>query len=388
MWKFGTLFADILVLGPDAELVRAVRPVLQAAGYTVRSLNPGEEPLESVRLIPPDLILLDWNLPDTDGLQLIRLLKSDPVLPFIPLIATTVDPTKEKVTAALDAGADEFIAQPIDNVELLTRVRAMLRLKAVTDELAELNATLEQKVIERTRELEQAQATLRHNEKLAALGRMAASIAHEINNPLSAILLNLYLLQQNPSDQTTRESLHVIQQQVEAIARLTEQLRNFARPPRKERRKVAINEIIENILSLVGKELQKQKIQVERKLDPNVPPIVAAPDQIGEVLMNLIVNARDAMPEGGTLSICTGADCNGVYVCVADTGVGIPAEILPRVFEPFFTTKAEHGTGLGLAISHSIMQEHGGEISVESQVGQGTKFTLHFPISGNGHLQE
>ncbi|MCX7683558.1 MAG: ATP-binding protein, partial [Anaerolineae bacterium] len=336
-----------------------------------------------------DLILLELSLPDADELHLIRSLKSDPVLPFIPLIATKAHPTREEVTAILDAGADEFITKPIDNVELLTRVRAMLRLKAVTDELADLNATLEQKVLERTRELEKAHAALRHNEKLAALGRLAASVAHEINNPLSAILLHIYLLRQNlPQEESVQEGLDAIQQQIELIARLTEQLRDFARPPRRERRKMAINEVIENTLSLVGKELQKHNIHVERKLDPNVPPVMIAPDQIGEVLMNLIVNARDAMPEGGTLRICTHAGCDGVYVCVADTGVGIPPEILPRVFEPFFTTKGEHGTGLGLAISHSIMHEHGGDITVESQVGQGTKFTLYFPLAGNGRHQQ
>ncbi len=380
MFKFGTLFADILIVDHTPDLVQAVRSVLQAAGYTVRSADSGASALESVSAQLPDLILLEIKLPDEDGHHLIRHIKANAELPFIPVIGMAASPTQEEITAALNAGADEFIHKPVDNAELLTRVRAMLRLKATTDQLADLNATLEQKVIERTRELEQAQASLRHTEKLSALGRMAASIAHEINNPLGAILLHLYLIQKAlPTDSPILQDLDVIQNQVESIGRLVEQLRSFSKPPRQDRRPVSLNEVLEGVLTLTGKDLQKHNIRIETDLDPTLPAIVASPNQLEEVFLNMVINARDAMPDGGALTIATAANGQYIQARVADTGTGIPSDVVDRIFEPFFTTKGEEGTGLGLAISHSIVEDHGGAIRVESQPQQGTTFIIQFP---------
>jgi two-component system, NtrC family, sensor kinase len=384
MLKFGALFADILILDDDQTFIRSARRVLQAAGYTVRCIDPGKGALEAIESRPPDLILMEIEQPnELNGRQLARRIKAHVDLPFIPIIVTTHEPTQDQIAAALNAGADEFIAKPVHNAELLTRVRAMLRLKASTDQLADLNATLEQKVVERTALLEQAQARLRHAEKLSALGRLSASIAHEINNPLSAILLHIYVMEKAKlTDPTLQESLGIIEGQIETIARLVEELRNFSKPPRKERAPVNLNDTLENVLALTGKELQKHKITIVREFDAPLPPVSAAPDQMEEVFMNLIVNARDAMEEGGALTIQAGTDGDWVQIQVSDTGPGIPPEIADRIFEPFFTTKGEKGTGLGLSICHSIIQEHGGDIRVESQRDEGATFTIRLPIAG------
>lgn len=382
-----SLFANILVIGQSPECIRRVRRVLQAAGYIVHSVAGHE----TVRTAAPDLVLVDVHLPDGEGFQFVRTLKADATLPFIPVIMIALQGTSEALAAALDAGADEFVDLSEGNAALLTRVRAMLRLKDTTDALAELNATLEQKVQERTRELERAYAALRQTEKLSSLGRMAATIAHEINNPLTGIMGLIELIRDDcpvacPTNPHMREDLEKIEKQLRAIGNLVQQLRDFSRPPRRERRAIVLNAVVEDVLGLVEKELHRRNIHVQRAYDPALPPVCASAEQMAEILLNLILNAQDAMPNGGTLTLRTFAEDGWVHTQVADTGTGIPPDVLERIFEPFFTTKGEQGTGLGLAICHSIARDHGGDITVESSPGAGVCFTIRLPALADGQI--
>lgn len=385
MLGLNPMFSDVLVISSADEFVRRVRAVLLAAGYTVRSSGAAADGLQAARRAPPDLIIQDAHPPDGDGYAVVRALKADTGRPFLPIIMVSSQEDPVDIAAALDAGADEFMLRSASNVELLTRVRAMLRLKRATDALVELNATLEQKVIDRTRELEKAMASLHHAEKLASLGRMGAAIAHEINNPVTGILGLLELIREDcpahcPVNPNLQADLSKVEQQIRIIAKLVQNLRDFAKPPRRERRPVVLNAVVEDVLALAGKQLQGRQIRVERALDPDLPPVMASPEQLGEVLLNLILNAQDAMPEGGVLTIHTFRNDGGVCVQVADTGTGLSPEALEHLFEPFFTTKGEHGTGLGLAICHSIVRDHRGDIVVESERGQGTRFTVELPL--------
>ncbi|MBN1179128.1 MAG: response regulator [Anaerolineae bacterium] len=383
----GLLFADILIVDDTPDFARSVRPVLQSAGYIVRRVDSEDALFEALRSQPPDLILLEAALPETDGYDVARHLKAASDLPFVPVIVMKEQSTQADVAAALDAGADEFIAKPVENAELLTRVRAMLRLKATTDALTELTATLEQKVEQRTQELRRAQDSLRHAEKLSALGRLSASIAHEINNPLTAILGHIYLIKQDlvPTS-PSRGDLDVVEREVNTISKLVQQLRDFSKPPVRERDRVSINAVVEEVLALVDKQLHKHKVDVRNELDPALPPVLASPDQMREVFLNLILNAQDAMPEGGTLTLRTRVEDGQVIASVGDTGTGIPPDHIDYIFEPFFTTKGKKGTGLGLAICHSIAHDHGGEMCVESQVGAGTVFKMKLPLTETGEM--
>ncbi|HUM37105.1 MAG TPA: ATP-binding protein, partial [Anaerolineae bacterium] len=243
-------------------------------------------------------------------------------------------------------------------------------------------ATLEEKVIERTEALDKAHAALRHTEKLGALGRLAASVAHEINNPLTGISTYLYLLkQQLPSDARVQANIEVIERQVAAIAHLTKKLQRFSKPAQEQRRPVAISQVAEDVLALVRKNLEQHKIEVTYTCAPDIPPLLASADQLGEVLLNLLLNARDAMPAGGQLCLQITEDAQTVYITVRDTGEGMSPEVQEHIFEPFYTTKGEQGTGLGLAISYRIIQEHGGDISVASAPGAGTTFTIRLPLN-------
>ncbi|MGC9397750.1 MAG: hybrid sensor histidine kinase/response regulator [Anaerolineae bacterium] len=373
------LFADILIIADDPEENRNLRRVLQASGYTVRRLTSADDVVDTVRRHPPDL-LVAGKLAQGDSYALVRRLKREHDLPFFPLLMLLPEDKHELKAAAMNAGADEFITHPVDNAELLIRVRALLRLKQTHEALAEMNATLETKVKERTAELEQAHAKLRHSEKLSALGRFAASVAHDINNPLAGILTYIYLMKKKPPPaDKLREDLEIIEEQVQVIAELVKNLQNFARPPKTEREPVQIQEVVESVLALVNKELAQHDIKVKCECALDLPPIEASRGQMQEVLMNLILNARDAMPVGGTLDICAHPDNGHVHLRVRDTGIGIDPEIRPQIFEPFFTTKGEEGTGLGLSICYSIVKEHGGEITVDSVPGEGTEFEIRLP---------
>ncbi|TME42729.1 MAG: PAS domain S-box protein [Chloroflexi bacterium] len=243
----------------------------------------------------------------------------------------------------------------------------------------------------RLRELERRrlEQVLFETEKLAATGRLAASIAHEINNPLEAVQNALYLL----SGAVTREKkerrfLDIAQRETQRMSRILRQMLGFYRPT-KVVTQVDVNALIDEAEALVAKQLRAAKVMVARELDPELPPIRGSADQLKQVLLNLFLNAAEAMPEGGTLSVATryGAGegdipYEAVRIEVKDTGVGIDEETQARIFEPFFSTKAQRGTGLGLWVSHGIVQGHGGTIKVKSRPGQGTTFTIALPVAG------
>jgi two-component system NtrC family sensor kinase len=268
------------------------------------------------------------------------------------------------------------------------RDREMLESLAGSAAIALENARLYQAEREQTLRLKESQARLIHAEKMSALGRLAASLTHEINNPLQAIRSGLALIQTelngtlDPAD--VQRDLQIIDREVKRISDLMLRLREFSRPVELEMRATDLGGLFDTILGLIGKQVQRNRIQVKTEWDPTVPPIVASPDQLTQVFMNLVLNAIDAMPNGGVLTIATAvdrsrADFPVVRIDVIDTGVGIAPEALSRVFEPFFTTKQD-GTGLGLAVSFEIVKSLGGEITVASQPGAGATFTVALPL--------
>jgi PAS domain S-box-containing protein len=244
----------------------------------------------------------------------------------------------------------------------------------------------------KVRELERTQLEkqLFESEKLAATGRLAASIAHEINNPLEAIKNSLYLLSTKFSgDADDRRFLEIANRETERVSGIIQQMLGFYRPSL-ALAPSNVNTIIEDILALMAKQLYKQRITVEKELAPGLPVVMGHGDQLKQVFLNMVLNNQDAMPRGGTLSIrtlvadeedATGARVKMVNVEFSDTGIGIAPEILPHIFEPFFTTKAEKGTGLGLWVSFGIIQNHNGHISVKSRPDRGVTFTISLPAA-------
>jgi signal transduction histidine kinase/DNA-binding response OmpR family regulator len=260
-----------------------------------------------------------------------------------------------------------------DDVELLQFLAAAV---AVATE----NARLYGELADFARELERSQAQLIQAEKMAATGRMAASIAHEINNPLQAIHNCLFLAINRPlTDEKKRYYLTMAQEEVERLITLVQRTLEFYRPSKGKAEAIDVNRVVENVLALSSKRLEHGHIQVHTELKPELPSIPAVPDQLTQVLLNLIINAIEAMPDGGELTLMTGADDGRLTIAVRDTGPGISPDEAAKIFEPFYTTKAT-GTGLGLAVSYGIIQRHGGRIDVTGAPGTGTTFTISLPI--------
>lgn len=226
--------------------------------------------------------------------------------------------------------------------------------------------------------------------KLATVGELAASIAHELNNPLATVTVRVEsLLAQTAENDPKRRPLEIIEQEVERMGNLVANLLQFSRRGQRQMSSVDVADELEKSLELIRHHLRNRRIQVVQEFIPDLPIIQADRQQLRQVFLNLLTNAIDAMPEGGTLTLRTDLEAlsSGKRLLViefADTGVGIPAEHLPRVMEPFFTTKEEgKGTGLGLAICRRAVQEHGGTVHISSEVGKGTTIRIALPI-GNG----
>jgi PAS domain S-box-containing protein len=230
-------------------------------------------------------------------------------------------------------------------------------------------------------DLKETQDRLRQTERLAELGTLASGMAHEIGTPMNVILGRAEHLLQRTDDERTRKGLEIIIGQVERITRIMNQLLTFARRRPMDRRPIDLRRTIVDTLDVLYERIQKNGIAVDTVFPETLPPAVADPDQISQVLLNLLVNAIHAMPDGGTLRLTLSRRDRHLALAVADTGHGIPKDVLPKVFNPFFTTKeVGKGTGLGLTVVHGIITEHGGTIEVESEPGRGTTFTLTLPI--------
>jgi two-component system NtrC family sensor kinase len=258
------------------------------------------------------------------------------------------------------------------------------------DDVRELNRGLETKVRERTAELEEknrllvkTREELLRKEKLAAIGELAAGVAHEINNPLAIIRGNTELLQMSvPEEADNRDEVETIYQQVGRIERIVGNLLRFARQEKKQLGQVDINGLLEEILAQIVHQVPVSSIHIMKEYEAGLPQVEADSDQIRQVLTNLLLNAVQAMDDGGMLTVRTGLEKTKemVAITIADTGAGIGAEDLPQIFNPFFTTKA-NGTGLGLSVSYGIVHDHGGTIEVASEVGTGSTFRVLLPLT-------
>jgi len=236
------------------------------------------------------------------------------------------------------------------------------------------------------RELQKIQQALLQSEKLAAMGRLTSQIAHELNNPIYGIMNTLELLKTEIHPDSKRR--RILELSLSETQRLSEMLRNmlsFSKPEEEKRRPIKVNELVEGILLVMEKQMREANIKVETSFDDGIPEVMASTNQMRQVMLNIIKNAKEAMPQGGTLTVRTARENNSVLIYIQDTGTGIPEEIRNKIFEAFFTTKQKvKGVGLGLSVCYGIIKDHGGEIKVESEEQKGTTFTVSLPISSPG----
>jgi signal transduction histidine kinase len=377
---------------------------LQRAGFVVIEAETGIQALRLVEQHRPPVLLLDVKLPDISGLEVCRRVKQ--AWPGVMVLMTSATFTSSSArTLGLDAGADSYLVQPAEPLELAAAVNALLRLRSSESELRRLNDTLEQRVRDRVTDLQEAnqrlkaeiaqrqlaEAALVQSQKMEAVGQLTGGLAHDFNNLLTAVLGNLEFIRTRADDPRIRRWADNAFRAAQRGSRLTSQLLAFSRAQKLITAPVDVNALILGMRELLNQTLGAN-ITIAIELDPALPAAMADQSQLELAILNLAINARDAMPDGGVLTITTAArpgNAQPVMVSVSDTGTGMPPEVAARAFDPFFTTKPPgKGTGLGLSQVYGIARQTGGDVSIESEVDKGTTVTLRLPRAADRVVSE
>ena len=407
--------AKILIVDDEAANVRLLERILDLIGCPPEqivstqdsSLAPG-----LFREFRPDLVLLDLHMPPPDGFALLELFKQDTGeadSAAVPVLALTADVSAKTKHRALTAGARDFLTKPIDQPEVILRIKNLLENRFLQGELQAQNGRLEDQVRERTAQLEltltrlqEAQQGAIKHERLNALGTMAAGVAHDFNNALTLIhgyseLLLVSAERVRPGEEfpaperTEAKYIRTIMLAARDAASVVSRLRAFYRPDDggEVRVPVQLSHLIDQAIALTAPRwldearARGRNIEVCREFG-DLPPVDGDPAELREMLTNLIFNAVDAQPKGGKITLRAHLKAGGdtVLLEVADTGTGMSEEVRRRCLEPFFTTKGDDGTGLGLSAVYGIIQRHGGTIDIDSAPGRGTRFMITFPVAG------
>jgi two-component system NtrC family sensor kinase len=280
---------------------------------------------------------------------------------------------------AVDGGGDDELGYLAHSFNKMTG-----ELQLAHQALRESANELERKVEERTAELKRMQAQMIQSEKMVAVGKLAAGVAHEINNPLTGVLTNSSLMLEDlADDHPWREDIQTIVNETLRCRKIVKGLLDFSRQTRPQRTLLDLNQVVEDTLALVRNQTVFRNTKIVYELDPHLPTVLADADQMRQVVLNIVLNAAEAMVQGGELRLASLSNVakKAVELRISDTGPGIPDEVRARIFEPFFTTK-KTGTGLGLAVAYGIIERHHGEIRIDSARGKGTTFTISVPIGG------
>jgi len=320
-------------------------------------------------------------MPGMNGLEVLEEIKRQH--PDIEVIVFTAFGEMDLAIRALQLDASDFITKPVNDDALHTALKRARERYSARKQLKDYTALLEKEYAD--------QARILHQDKMISLGRLAASVVHEINNPLSGILnytrLMIRILNRGPLVEERREKfgqyLKLVESETDRCSQIVSSLLTFSRKSPLTFESISIAELIDRCALLSQHKLELQHIRLEIRVAANIPPVTGDFNQLQQCIINLIFNAIDAMPEGGavTLSGSHDAAAGRAVISVADTGCGISQADRPHIFEPFFTTKKEgYGVGLGLSTVYGIMERHRGTVTLESQPGQGSTFRLELPV--------
>lgn len=436
--------ANILIVEDEMMNRSMLELTLLQAGHNVACAADGATALAIAQQQPPDLIITDVLMPVMDGFELCRQCKADQALKQVPVILYSSDYVEQQEQQlGLELGACRYLVKPsppqlllaavnevLAEQQSLTLLGAELELGEEMKLLRNYNEVLFNKLEAKMQELQQTiaeqkkyeesmkamQAQIIQQEKMASIGQLAAGVAHEINNPMGFITSNLTSLGKYAERLDTYiaalqkslyecpkhpglEELDQLRQKLKVdyiisdvnelinesldganrVRRIVQDLKSFSRVDQAEKSRTSLNDCLETTINIAWNEL-KYIATLERRFG-DIPEINCNPQQLNQVFLNLLVNAAQSMEQQGTITVTTWSEQGQVCVSVADTGKGMPKEVQERIFEPFFTTKpAGKGTGLGLSISADIIRKHQGEISVESEPGRGTTFTVRLPV--------
>lgn len=392
----------ILFVDDEQSVLNIMERIFLYDDYEVLTASSGADGLAVFEKVSPiHIVISDYRMPEMNGVEFLEKVYNG--WPDTVRIILSGYADLDAVISAINRGhIYKFISKPWNNNDLKVTVSNALEryflhkknkeltenLLEKNEELKKFNENLEQLVAERTEELMRTQEQLVQSEKLAAIGILAAGIAHEIKNPLAIITMGTEYMKSVVGDDTMlQEVADKLKQAALRADTIVKGLLSYTRQSPLTVQECDITTLIEETLLFTEHELRKKRIMVNREINQNLPKVSADANQIKQVFINILLNGADAMSEEGVFTIRveeyqkndTGKKF--VQVVFTDTGHGIPRDKLQKIFDPFFTTKDVGNTGLGLSISKGIIDKHGGEISVESQPGKGTNMIIRLPVS-------
>ena len=360
----------------DARLIREMMAEVGGARFDLECVGRLSTGLERLAGGGIDVALLDLGLPDSEGLD--TFVRVYAQVPQIPIVVLTGIADEVVGVEAVKGGAQDYLVKGQVGGNLLVRaMRHAIERKRAQEALKEYSERLEEMVDERTQELREAQEQLVRREKLAVLGQLAGGVAHELRNPLGTISNAAYYIKTvlPDADETVKEYLGMISEEVRNSDKIITDLLDFSRTRIPDREKAAVFELVAEVLE---KRPPPENVEVATQIAPDLPPVYVDAHQIGQVLVNLVANAYQAMPEGGNLTIRAQVQERAVALSIADTGCGISGENMAKLFEPLFTTRAK-GLGLGLTVVRILVEANEGSVEVESEEGKGSMFTVRLP---------
>jgi signal transduction histidine kinase len=391
--------ANILMVDDDVGGTCLLANFLGRIGYAnLKALNDSTQVFEAIENFQPDLLVLDLTMPGLSGFEILDVLRKDrQAEEQMPVLVLTGDSSAKNKRRALAAGATDLLVKPFDPSEVSMRIWNLLNARFLRLEIAKQNRCLEDRVHDRTRELEKAledlhatQRQLVSRERLSAFGKMAGGIVHDFSNALMSVIGYSDMLLKNDkargNEKIVLEYLQIVNTAGRDAAHLVSRLRDFHRPRGAADllESVALNEIVTESIALArprgANRDAENAVEFQTDFAGNVVATANAAD-LRQALTNLIFNALDAISGPGVITLRTRAENGAAIIEVTDTGSGMSAEVRERCLEPFFTTKGDNGTGLGLAMVFGTIQRHQGTLEIDSEPGQGTTFRLRLQTS-------
>lgn len=382
---------SVVIIDDDRNILELTSLILSKNGFQPYIADRAQDGFELVSCLSPELVLLDYMMPDMDGLSALQQIKSR--FPDTYVVMLTGKGSEEVAVELMKNGASEYILKPFNNRNLVERLENVLRIREIElhnrelqkqqeqllFEIEQWNLELQKRVREKSEALHNAQEEIAQSEKLAAMGYLSAGMAHEIRNPLNSISLFVQLMRQTTTEPDQLEHQAKILKEVDRIDSIIRKLLDASRRTRVISSNVQINQVIDNAIEAFSPQIETRKIQVDRQYHSIPSPITADPAELEQIFTNLFLNALDAMSRGGRLTIELFEKEGRVIVRVSDSGTGIAADVLHGIFEPFFSTKSR-GTGMGLPVAQRIARMYEGNIEVEYSSPEGTTFRLEFPV--------
>ena len=382
----------LLVVDDERMILELTSMVLTSRGFDVSVVDNALDAYEMIEREQPALVLLDYMMPKVNGLDALKEIRKR--FPETYVIMFTGKGSEEVAVELMKSGASDYVLKPFSNAKLVERIENVLRIRSIElhnkaliqeqerllDEIESWNRTLEERVEQKTVELEMAHHEVLLTEKLAALGHLSAGMAHEIRNPLNSISLFAQVISSGLEDEPEMKSYsEKIISEVERIDAILVKLLSTSKRSHFQLRTIHIDRVITTSLQPFLEQMNVQDVALQTELGEKTHSILADADELGQIFSNLFANALFEMKAGGTLSVTLESDDKEALITVSDTGGGIPEEHLNNIFDPFFTTK-DRGTGFGLSVVLRIVKTYAGRINVESN-SQGTSFQIWLPLA-------